>query len=189
MYALAPPRVRSKRRSQFPIFDEECEFKVLSPPLIKGLTTDERTLIERVQPYAASQIPADDPLAILRKVSNRDKHHLLITMVAALSETNSWVTSDNANVRFTYLVRGLVEDGTKIVAFTATPKDPTADMHVNPQSGLRIQIAKTGASFDVGAVEILDMIHHHVRHMILESWFERGYMPRTWAEIQASQQP
>jgi hypothetical protein len=81
-----------------------------------------------------------------------------------------------------------VEDGTKIVSFTATPKIPTVNMNVHPQSGLQIQLDKTGASFAVGAVELLDMIHHHVRHMIIGMWFEHGFMPHTWAEVQASQQ-
>jgi hypothetical protein len=96
--------------------------------MLEGIKGDERTLIERVQPYAATNIPSDDPLAILRKLSNRDKHRLLVPMIAALRETGSWVASDNAEIRFTYLARGPVEDDTKIVSFTATPEDPSKDM-------------------------------------------------------------
>jgi hypothetical protein len=57
--------------------------------MIQGLANDERTVIQRVQPYAATNIPGNDPLTILRKLSNRDKHHLLVTMIAALSETGA----------------------------------------------------------------------------------------------------
>jgi hypothetical protein len=50
IYELATPRGRRSRRLQFPIFTDECGFKVLSPPLIQSITGDERTLIERVEP-------------------------------------------------------------------------------------------------------------------------------------------
>jgi hypothetical protein len=188
IYELASPRARRSRKLQFPIFTDECEFKVLSPPVIQSITGDERTLIERVQPYAATNIPSDDPLAVLRKLSNRDKHRLLVPMIAALSETDGWVASDNADIRFTYLAGGPVKDGTKIVSFTATPKDSTKDMQVQPQSGLEIQIGDTGIiSYAIGAIDLLGMIHHHVRHSIIGMWFEHGFMPRTWAEVQALQ--
>jgi hypothetical protein len=190
VYELAPPRVRSKRNTQFPIFDDECEFKVRSPPMLKGLSSDERAVIQRVQPYAATDIPGNDPLAILGKLSNRDKHRLLITMIAALSETASWVASDNADIRFTHLAPGPVDHDTKIVSFIATPKDPAQDMKVHPMSGLEIQVGGTGiVGYRIGAVELVEMIHHHVRHHVLEMWFERGVMPMTWAEVQAAQSP
>jgi hypothetical protein len=189
IYELAPPRARRKRNLQFPIFTDQCEFKVLSAPMLQGITGDERTLIERVQPYAATNIPSEDPLTVLRKLSNRDKHHLLIPMIAALSEMSSWVASDNADIRFTYLARGAVENGTKIVSFTAAPKDPAKDMNVHPQSGLEIQIGNTGiVGYAIGAADLLRMIHHHVRHTIVEWGLERGVMPPTWAEVQAAQQ-
>jgi hypothetical protein len=188
IYELATPSGRRSRRLQFPIFTDECEFKVLSPPLIQSITGDERTLIERVQPYAATNPPSDDPLTVLRKLSNRDKHRLLVPMIAAVSEPDSWVGSDNAEIRFTYLARGPVEHDTKIVAFTATPKDPTEDMKVHPQSGLEIQIGDTGiVGFALGAVDLLEMLQHHVRHSIIAMWFTFGHMPLTWAEVQALQ--
>jgi len=188
VYELAPPSVRRKRGTQFPIFTDECEFKVLSPPMIRGLGQNERTLIQRVQPYAATNVPSDDPLAVLSKLSNLDKHRLLVPMIAAVSETDSWVASDNADVRFTYLSRQPVVHDTKIVSFTATPKDTAVDMKVHPQSGLEIQIDKTGiVGYTIGAVRLLEMIHWHVRQTVIGHWFERGVMPLTWADVQAAQ--
>ena len=154
--------------------------------MLQGIEGDERTLIERVQPYAASNIPSDDPLAILRKLSNRDKHRLLIPMIAALSDTGSWVASDNADIRFTHLARGPVEHDTKIVSFTATRKDPTKHMNVHPESGLEIQIGNTGiVGYAIGAVDLLSMIHHHVRHSIIGMGIERGFMPPVVTGLQA----
>jgi hypothetical protein len=94
--------------------------------------------------------------------------------------------ADNAEIRFTYLARGPVEDGAKIVSFTATPKDPAEDMKVQPQSGLEIQIGHIGiVGFALGAVDLLEMLHHHVRRHVIGWWFDFGQMPLTWAEVQA----
>lgn len=186
-YELAPPRIRQARQTQFPIFTDECRFKVLSPKMIRGIKGDERTLIERVQPYVASNPPSTDPLAILNELSNLDKHRLLVPMIAAVAATSVWVASDNADIRFTHVEAGPVKHDAKIVAFTASPKDPSKDMKVTPQSGLQIQLSETGANFDVEADLLLDMIQHHVRHMIVGLWFEYGQMPKTWAEVQAIQ--
>jgi hypothetical protein len=189
VYELAPPSVRRQRKTQFPIFTKEREFKEQSPRMLMGIKGDERTIIERVQPYAVTNPPSDDPLTVLQELSNRDKHRLLTPMIAAVRELDSWVASDNADIRFTYLARGAVEDGARIVAFTATPQDPAKDMNVYPQSGLEIQIGDTGiVGFDIGAVDLLRMIHHHVRWTILDMAFERRFIPSTWAEVQASQQ-
>jgi hypothetical protein len=183
VYALAPPKVRRKRQTQFPIFTDECRFKVLSPPMIEGIAGDERTLLERVQPYNATNVPDNDPLAILNKLSNLDKHRLLIPTIAAISEMSVWIASSNADIKVGFLNGGPVEHGAKIVGFTATPKDPTEHMQVQPQSGLQVRLADTGATYQIPAFDLLEMIHHHIRHSIIERWFSYGIMPRKWDEI------
>jgi hypothetical protein len=186
VYALAPPEVRRKRRTQFPIFADQSDFDERSPSMLEGLMPDELELIERVQPFMAAEVPSEDPLAVLNRLANRDKHHLLVTMIASVDEAESWVSSNNAEIRFTHLERGPVHEGTRIVSFTATPRDPTLGMDVHPQSGLQIQVDDTGiTSYVSNAVQLLEMIHHHVRHSIIGMWFERGHMPSTYAEIQA----
>jgi hypothetical protein len=73
---------------------------------------------------------------------------------------------------------GPVEHDAKIVAFTATPKDPTKNMHVHPQSGLQIQIRDTGiVGFDIEALDLIRMLHGHVRHAVIGRWFEYGLLP------------
>jgi hypothetical protein len=183
VYELAPPRVRKKRKTQFPIFTDECRFKVISPPYIEGITGDERTLIERVQPYNASPVPQNDPLAVLSELSNLDKHRLLVPVIAAVSNTNVWVGSDNADIRFTFIEQGAMKHDTKIVAFTASPQDASKKMDVHPQSGLEIQLADTGATMTSSAVNLLDMVIHHVRRSVVSVWFEYGFMPPTWQEV------
>lgn len=183
-YLLASPRAQKTGKTAFPIFTDECRFKVIGVPRIETIGEDERTLIERVQPYSASKVPDNDPLEILRKLSNLDKHQLLVPMIAAVNTRESWVASDNADIRFRYIARGPVEHDAKIVAFTATPHDPSVDMNVQPRSGLQIQLDKTGiAGFEIDALELLQMLHYHVRHTVIGWWFEYGYMPKTWEEL------
>jgi hypothetical protein len=187
-YELSSPRARKEGKTAFPIFEDECEFKVRGVPRIKSIKGDERALIERVQPYAATKIASNDPLAILRRLSNLDKHQLLVPMIAAVDLRESWIGSDNADIRFTYIARGPVKHDTKIVAFTATPQNPAVKMNVSPTSALEVQIQGTGIKgFDISALEVLQMIEHHIRQHVLGWYFEYGHLPMTWAEVETPQ--
>jgi hypothetical protein len=187
-YELSSPSAQKSGKTAFPIYTDECQFKVNGVPRIKTITGHGRAFIERLQPYAATKIPDDDPLEVLRKLSNLDKHQLLVPVIAAVSDQDSWVGSTNAEIRFQYLRRGPAEHDAKIVAFTATPKDPAYEMEVQAHSGLQIQLDKTGiVGFDIEALELLKMILHHIRWNI-EWVFERDVLPPTWQEVEASQQ-
>ncbi len=180
-----------KRKSQFPIFTDECDFKVLGVPMMKGIKGRERTLIERVQPHVASNPPRSDPLAIISELSNLDKHRLPIPVVAALNMTDSWAAVTNAKIRWDFFEPGPVKHDTKVLAFTATPEDPTKKMQVHPQSGLQIQLTDTGADDlygDMSAVAMLEMLSHHVRHSIIHMYFTFGQIPKTWADVQPPDQ-
>jgi hypothetical protein len=180
-----------KSASQFPIFTDECRFKVLAAPMIKGIKGKERTLIERVQPYIATNPPRADPLAMINELSNLDKHRLPIPVVAAVNTTDSWVGTTNADIRWDHFEAGPVKHDAKVLAFTATPEDTSKEMQVEPKSGLQIQLTDTGADdvyANMSAISVLEMLHHHVRRSIIEWWFVYGQMPQTWKEIQASQQ-
>jgi len=102
VYELSPPEVRKKRKTQFPIFTEESDFKKYAPSMIEGITGDNRDVIERMQPYNQTNVAANDPLAILNELSNRDKHRLLIPMIAAVDRMSVWVSSDNAEFTSTF---------------------------------------------------------------------------------------
>lgn len=185
-YELSSPKARKNGSTAFPIYEDATKFNPSGIASVKG---NERALIERVQPYAASKIPSNDPLAILRKLSNLDKHQLLVPMIAAVRLDESWVASDNADINFRFIARGPVEHDAKIVAFTATPKDPTLDMNVQPRSGLEVQLQNTGIiGFDITALNILQMIEHHIRQTVIAWYFEYGQLPQTWAEVEAMQQ-
>jgi hypothetical protein len=111
-------------------------------------------------------------------------------MITAVNIRDSWVVSDNAKVKWRRFARGAVNHDTEIVAFTATPAGDPKQMRVQPQSGLHVQIEDAGlADLDIDALEVLEMIEHHIRWTVVESWFERGFMPPPWAEVEAMQQP
>jgi hypothetical protein len=171
-YELSSPRARKAGRTSFPILLKKP--KKFAPSEIVTVKGYERAFIKRLQPYMANKIPSDDPLAVLSKLSNLDKHQLLIPVIAALSDQDVWVGTTNADLRFRYISRGPVEHDTKIVAFTATPQDHSQEMQVQPNSGLQIQLQNTGiTSFEIAALDLLEMIEHHIRWSI-EWMFERG---------------
>jgi hypothetical protein len=181
---------RKSRSTQFPICSDESQFRSDDTlRRIEGITGSERELIERVQPYKATNPPRHDPLAILNKLSNRDKHRLLLPYVAAVSTADSWVSSSSADISFEFIEPGPVEHDARIVALVAKPQDPYEEMYVHPQSGLRIELRDTGADdLRLELVQLLTMIHHHVRWSVVGWWFEFGQMPRTWREVRASQE-
>jgi hypothetical protein len=186
-YELSSKRAQKSGKTAFPIHTDECRFKVKGVPYVETIGGYERTFIERLQPYSASKIPGDNPLAVLRRLSNLDKHRLLVPVIAAVSWHDSWVASSNAEIRFRYIARGPVEHDTKIVAFHAVPEDPSKDMDVQPQSGLQIQLNETGiVGFEIGALELLQTILNYIRWP-LEWMFEQRRLPPTVAEQEAAE--
>jgi len=109
-------------------------------------------------------------------------------MVAALGQPSTWVAWSDGDIRFTYIAKGPVEQDTKIVSFTATPEDPTANMKVTPSADLEIQVGGTGIiGYDIAATDLLDMLRYHVRHWVIGMWFDYGVMPGTVADLQGTQ--
>jgi hypothetical protein len=180
IYELSLPKFRNKGKLQFPIYRDECDFKVLAPPQIRGITGDERTLIERVQPYQTAD-PTRHPLAVLNRLANKDKHRVLLAIAAATNETDTWIASTNAKIAIHYFVGGPVEHDTKILAFTATPEDPTQDMYVEPQSGLEIQLKEAdiqpGGGPSLEICELIDYLRFYVENSVIDRWFKWGEMP------------
>ena len=183
VYELSPQRARKRGRTAFPIYDDECLFEVEGRRLIRGITGDELTLIERLQPYKRTKPPSNDPLSVLRRLSNKDKHKLLLTVGAAVSDADSWISNTNAVINLTDYRPGPVKHDAPIMAFTARPKDPADEMYVNPQSGLEIQVGETGLFYPEGVPitaelsDFLDYLWHYVSHEVIDMWFKFGYMP------------
>jgi len=74
-----------EERTQFPIFDEASEFAARSPSMLKGVPNATKDVIEGAQPYRlAPQDPSAESLALLRRLSNADKHRVLATVTTAV---------------------------------------------------------------------------------------------------------
>jgi hypothetical protein len=113
-----------------------------------------------------------------------DKHRLPVTTVAAAQEHRTWLAVGNADARFTFIARGAVQDGDRIVAFTAIPQDPSRPTQITPQSGLhvRLQEDEVGWTNEMAALDLLRMVYEHARHVVIERWFTYGNMPMTLAQ-------
>jgi hypothetical protein len=147
--------------------------------LIPGVEGDELTLIERIQPWHASPgRPEADPLEILRTLSNRDKHRLLVPVIAAVSWKDTMVGSDNASVNFAWISRSPIEHDAKIVVLTAFPLGE-GKMTVQPQSALQLALPFADAPIDRDRSldDLLRTLHHYVEHTVIDMWFKYGWLP------------
>ena len=79
VYAAA----RGKGRTQFPIFEDACEFQVIGRKDIAGVPAPIRAIIEEAQPFNTRVgKPSADALAVLADLSNHDKHRNITTAVS-----------------------------------------------------------------------------------------------------------
>jgi hypothetical protein len=162
VYAVRDLSTSSKRgiRTQFPIFSDRCEYQVLSPPQIAGVPEAHRTIIQEAQPYLWEDGPHFHPLAVLRVLSNKDKHRTLIP--TAVIHDIGFVSTTNADTEFTFTLSegDEVEDGTPVFRFIARPHNPALEMYVQP-----------GVTFNEGVegtplLSTLDAIFQYVSYVI-----------------------
>ena len=125
---------RSSKRSNrtaFPIYTDWCEYKVLSPPQISGVPAPHRAVIEREQPYHWKDGADFHPLAVLKTLSNKDKHKTLIPL--AIAYDIGFVSVTNAETQFIFTAEGKpIKHNTPVLGFLARPQDPALEMHVTP---------------------------------------------------------
>jgi hypothetical protein len=67
VWALSRPSKRSTQTT-FPIYSDRCEYQVLSPPKISGVSKAHRAVIEEAQPYLWEDGPHYHPLAVLKQL-------------------------------------------------------------------------------------------------------------------------
>lgn len=97
VFALASlqstPPIREKDIA-FPIYDNQVSFRNYGIKCIKQLPADAAELVEKIQPFqrlnpSVEGTPADDPLVLLRDLSNNDKHKLpLVPILLPTQELN-----------------------------------------------------------------------------------------------------
>jgi hypothetical protein len=182
VYEMAPEAVQrdEQARTQFPIATAEAAYRRDSKKMLEEITGDERTLIERLQPwYASPESPGENPLAILRELSNGDKHRLLVPVIAELDLSRVMIGSSGADIDITYVELGAVQHDDRIVAFTARPTG-VEEMAVEPHANLQIALspADTGIAWNRSVEELLTVLHFHVAQMVIDWWFVYGRLPQ-----------
>jgi hypothetical protein len=164
-WLMTPEKHRSHQTS-FPISTAVSDFQ--GSPAEKRLACllpDHRAIIENVQPYHAPH-PDSDLLAILKRLSNQDKHRLLVTLVSSSEVT--YVAENNAVVSFTYSNEGPLEDGTPIARYVAERRSESVDMDVKP--GVKFQIALEQAP-RARVTGLLRSIEQHIRGWVIGIYF------------------
>jgi len=155
---------RPSNRTQFPIFTDECEFKVLGRRNLQGIPEAMRTTIEEAQPYKMLPAnPAIDLLETLRVLSNGDKHHTLAVVAASLNMV--WLGSpgpDVVSIEWHDHAEGKpLHDGAPVTHFTAYPTSEGVQVNVNP--GISYQVTIEGG---FPLVSTLEVIGGRVREII-----------------------
>lgn len=134
---------RPTTKTQFPIFTDPCEFQVGSRPMIARTEAAVRAIVEEAQPYkmidrAKWWDARWDPLAVLRRFSNRDKHRELVTVASFIEFPG--VGHDGAQIEFTYSGEGKpLHHDAKVVSFFV--RGPQAmQMHVEPTFAYEVRL-------------------------------------------------
>ena len=162
------PVARRSKRTSFPIFTSRRCFDQKALPRLKHLAPEHLAFIKGVQPYHRPD-PDHDMLALLSRLSNADKHRIILP-IAAKREFEA-VSTSSATINFAHVHEGALEDGTQIVRFTATPTSPGTEMHVEPHAS--IQISLDGDPMYPVPV-ILVGLHNHVRYYVIERYLTGG---------------
>lgn len=104
---------RGKGRTQFPIFEDPCEFQVIGSRRIAALKPPIRAIVEQAQPFnAIIRAPSSDALAVLADLSNHDKHRNITTAVSYIglpmvSRLRSVTDPGEAEITFTFSGEGM----------------------------------------------------------------------------------
>jgi hypothetical protein len=134
---------KGRGRTQFPIFEDPCEFQVKGRKDITTVPAAIRAIIEQAQPFnTIIRKPSSDALAVLADFSNHDKHRNITTAVSYIGLP--WLSHDGVDVEFTYTGEGkrLAPDKeTHVVSFVV--RGPEAEkMKVYPDFSYEVFIER-----------------------------------------------
>jgi len=158
-------REKRGRRTAFPIFLSESAYRDNAEPLIEGVTGEGREQIEKWQPFQWGERAADHPLAILRSLSNTDKHRTLLPVAVARRRESVAGYGEWKMEEFTSHRTVIDFDERRIMTF-ATSGEPPERSTVNAY--LTFELTIEGRAL----VEI-ESIFYYVGTDVL-GWFDRG---------------
>jgi hypothetical protein len=100
---------------------------------LRGVAEAHRRVIDEVQPYRRGADAQKDPLAILRQLSNVDKHQVLHAALIAVVEPNPdafAAEGDERGVAEFEFNSGPLEDGAEVLRIRVRSDNPNAHVHV-----------------------------------------------------------
>jgi len=171
-WELTRKRARG-RYTAFPIYDDECEFVVLAKRMLGGFRPEHRAFVEGHQPYRWGENIAMHPLATLRRLSNLDKHRVLVT--ATTATTQHWVGVDNARLTFETVETGPLAHDAEIMRFLACPEGDTPPMGVHP--GLTFHVGLREDPGDRSVTETLGFMLTYIRYTMIDAYFNWNLVP------------
>jgi hypothetical protein len=132
-----------KGRTQFPIFEDPCDFQVKSRKDIATVPAPIRAIIKDAQPFSTIVArPSTDALAVLNDLSNHDKHRNIGAAVSYIGLP--WLSHNGVDIEFTKTGEGtrLAPDKeTHVVSFVV--RGPEAEkMNVYPDFAYEVFIER-----------------------------------------------
>lgn len=97
LFALAGKTLRT--RTQFPIATAVENYFTTGRHQVRPLLGEHRRRIRKLQPYQSSGDPKDTALATLNRLSNTEKHRLLLTVTHMIGGLSFNLVNDGARVR------------------------------------------------------------------------------------------
>jgi hypothetical protein len=167
-----PPELRE--HSSFPIYEEDIwrpGFKAqrkTSNTATEGLPEPARAFVKDIQPYRRGKDAIRDPLALLNRFSNADKHRELIVTTRSLLEPGTGLRWEpDGPVLVQHRVGKVFENGAVIAYFTTAGPPPDTEPHVHSHGAIQIAIQGSreyGGDFPLPDVldDILKYVWEHV---------------------------
>jgi hypothetical protein len=157
-----------EEKTEFPIFLERDDFRNSDGTLKKrvrqrigGMSSDDQAAIEREQPFNRTEgMPADDPLWLLYRLSNYDRHQFLhlIELAAATGYnefTPSWFARHVTQVSANF---GPFERETEVSRFDISYDGPPVAVQVKNHVTFEIAFGKEGPGAGMPVINTLRQI-------------------------------
>lgn len=139
-----------RKRSAFPIYEENIwqpgfksqreSFKAAT----EGLPEYALAFVEQVQPYHRGQAAPDDPLAVLKALSNADKHRELIVVARALHEPGTGLRWEPDGPVFVQHRVGEIFENGAVIANFPIGGHPDTEPQVHSHGAVSIAIKRQG---------------------------------------------
>jgi hypothetical protein len=139
--------------TQFPIVTQDAKrYREKGLPYVAMLSGPHRAAIRRLQPYQADN-PSENPLAVLNRLSNADKHRLLHATVGqnAGAGPGFELGGDAIGLGAVELNFGPMEDGAKLARLEIETNGPNPEVEVDGDFAIDIAF-RDGAGSVVGTL-------------------------------------